>query len=206
MKKIKIVLPDNLHDELQAKASEAEVDLPAYILALLAEGSSLRRHFPKASAPLIPPAPPTPKPTIEPEPPVSHRQAPGGKKGPQSNFSVVIRWDLVGKGQAESIRLKTAAATLVQVLSRVSKKLGPDILPRLTSFRVSRGPIVSKRPDRDFVNGVSGKLYSHQELPGTDLFVRTHSSTAEKIKDLKELLRFLGEPSRLFEITKHPKT
>lgn len=205
MKAIKILLPDNLHEQLQLKASEAGFDLSAYVLALLAEGSTPRKSFPKVSGPVTPPVPPTPEPQPEPPVPVSRPQAPGGRKGPQSNFSVVVRWDLLGKGPPESIRLKTAAATLVHVLARVSKKL-PETLPGLTSFRVSRGALVSRRPDRDFVNRVSGAVYSHQELPGTDLFVRTHSSTDEKIADLKALLSHLGQPSKLFEITKHRKS
>lgn len=139
-------------------------------------------------------------------PPVSFTQQPGHKKEPQSNFSVVIRWDLIGKGTPERIRLHTAAATLVQTLYRLSSVLGGDTLTKMSQFRVSRGPVISSEPDRDFVNQVSGETYSHQPFPGTRFFVRTHSSTDEKIKELKSVLVYLRQPSALLEIQKHLKS
>lgn len=156
--------------------------------------------------------PNTPKavqvPTVEPikQPAVAFTQEPGHTKGPQSNFSVVIRWDLIGKGTPERIRLHTAAATFVQTLYRLSSVLGGDTLTKMSQFRVSRGPVISSEPDRDFVNQVSGETYSHQPFPGTKFFVRTHSSTDEKIKELKSVLIYLKQPSALLEIQQHLKS
>jgi len=48
--------------------------------------------------------------------------------------------------------------------------------------------MLSSSPERDFVSGVNGDIYSHQPLPGTRLFVRTYSSTDDKIKELSELI------------------
>lgn len=141
-----------------------------------------------------------------PQPTQSNAQQPGNTKGPQSNFSVVIRWDLIGKGSPEAIRLQTAAATLVHTLFRLSTILGGDTLEQLAKFKVSRGPILSSEPHRDFVNKVSGEIYSHKPFPGTKFFIRTHSSTEDKIKELKGVLSYLKKPSSLLEIQKHLKS
>ncbi len=121
-------------------------------------------------------------------------------------MSVVIRWDKIGKGASETIRMDTAAATLVQTLYRLSRVLGEETLSQLTRFKVSRGPIISGDPEHDFVNKVKGTIYSHQPFPGTKLFVRTHSSTDEKVRDLQDLMKFLKQPATLLEIKKHLKS
>jgi hypothetical protein len=141
-----------------------------------------------------------------PQPAHSYTQQPGNTKGPQSDFLVLIRWDLISKGEPEPIRLKTAAATLVHTLFRLSTILGGDTFQQLARFKVSRGPILSSDPDSDFVNKVSGEIYSHKAFPGTKFFVRTHSSTEEKIKELKSVLSYLKMPSALLEIQKHLKS
>lgn len=176
---------------------------------------SVERSLPPVTMPSVPVAqfpgpPPLPRPPADPGPPPSARspfvQTPGGTKGPQSNMSVTIRWDRIGKGAPERIWLDTAAATLVQTVYRLWKGLGEETLPKLASFRVSRGPLLSSTPARDFVNGATGDVYSHHPLTGTKLFVRTHSSTDEKIKELKELIAHLRQPSGLLEIEKHRKS
>jgi hypothetical protein len=210
MKTIQILLPDNLHEQLQNKAKEAGFDLSTYMLALLSEGAAPRTNFPHVSPTASRPVqPPVPQPAPPPAPravPAPYVHAPGSTKGPQSNMSVVIRWDKIGKGASERIWLNTAAATLVQTVYRLWKGLGEETLPKLASFRVSRGPLLSSTPERDFVNGANGDVYSHKPLTGTKLFVRTHSSTDEKIKELNELIGHLRQPSGLLEIEKHRKS
>lgn len=210
MKTIQILLPDNLHEQLQNKAKEAGFDLSTYMLALLSEGAAPRTSFPHVSPTAPRPVqPPVPQPAPPPAPravPAPYVHAPGSTKGPQSNMSVVIRWDKIGKGAPETIRLDTAAATLVQTLYRLSRVLGDETLAQLTRFKVSRGPIISGNPERDFVNKVKGTIYPHQPFPGTKLFVRTHSSTDEKIRDLQDALKFLRQPVTLMEFKKHLKS
>lgn len=203
MKSIQILLPDHLHEQLQGKAREAGFDLSAYIQALLADAAAPKAAPPPAISPSLVREPLPPQ---RPATPVKFVHTPGGTKGPQSNMSVTIRWDLIGKGNTEAIRASTAAATLVHVISRLSRVLGGDTLDRLTHFRVSRGPLVSPNPGRDFVNGSTMETYGHHPLPGTDLYVLTHSSTDQKIKDLNALLTFLKLPAGLFEISKHRKS
>jgi hypothetical protein len=215
MKTIHLLLPDNLHEQLQSKANESGFDLATYMLALLAEGAVTRNQAPPAPPISGPPAqapspPPVYQSSADPVRPhsgeVSYVQTPGGTKGPQSNMSVTIRWDRIGKGSPECIWLDTAAATLVQTVYRLWKGLGEETLSKLASYRVSRGPLLSSTPDRDFMNGATGDVYHHQPLPETKLFVRTHSSTDEKIKELSGLLVHLRQPSGLLEIEKHRKS
>jgi hypothetical protein len=118
-------------------------------------------------------------------------------------MAVVIRWDLLGKGDRETIRASTAAATLVHVVSRLDEVLGADTLKKLAEYRVSRGPLVSDNPGRDFVNGRNGDIYTNHPIPGTNYCVLTHSSTAQKMQDLKKLHRYLGLPVTFFEVTMH---
>lgn len=138
--------------------------------------------------------------------PAPYSQTPGHTKGPQSNMSVTIRWDILDKGEREHVRAATAAATLVHILKRLGQVLGNGSLEQLTRFRISRGPLVSRNPGKDFVNGNTMEVYGNHLIPGTDLYVLTHSSTDQKIQDLKALLVFLKMPPALFEITKHRKS
>ena len=154
-----------------------------------------------------PPPPPIYQPPANPvKPQASYVQKPGGTKGPQSNMSVIIRWDLIGKGSAEPIRASTAAATLAFTIKRLTEVLGDDVLVRLSRFKVSRGPLLSTNPGQDFVNGQTGETYGNQVVPGTRHYVLTHSSTQEKIDTLHELPRVLNQTSRLLEARKVPKT
>lgn len=120
-------------------------------------------------------------------------------------MSVVIRWDLVGKGAPESIRAATAAATLVRVIQRLHLVYGAGTLEKIEKFRVSRGPLVSRNPGQDFLNHSTMETYGNHQISGTEYFVLTHSSTDQKIQDLKELVTYLKLPSPLFEIAKHRK-
>jgi hypothetical protein len=210
MKTVKLLLPDNLHHQLQGKATEAGFDLSTYMLALLAEGAAPRTSFPSittpAPPPILPPVslPPAPQPPRA--APAPYKQTPGHTKGHQSNLTVVLRWDILGKGERESIRASTAAASLVHIVARLHKVLGDEILTKLANFRVSRGLLISRNPEKDYGYGKKGKVYGNHRLPGTDYFVLTHSSTDQKIKDIKKLLEHLNLQSKLFEITKHRKS
>jgi hypothetical protein len=96
---------------------------------------------------------------------------------------------------------RTASDTVVAVMERLLPIVKYSGLEELTSVRVSRGPLISKCPDRDFRNAKTGTLYAHHRIPGTDLYVLTHSSTAEKVADLKTAFAKLGMPESAFQIT-----
>lgn len=148
---------------------------------------------------------PPANPVRPPATPVSYVQKAGGTKGPQSGMAVTIRWDLVGKGSAEPIHASTAAATLVHTIKRLMQELGNDVLVRLSRFKVSRGPLLSTNPGRDYMNAQTGETYGHHLIPGTNHYVLTHSSTQEKIDILYDIPRLLNQDSRLIEARKVPK-
>jgi hypothetical protein len=192
---------------------------------LLSRLSAERSLLPVTPSPAPVPKPPAPLPVYIPErprfpatrpdidndtpmvssAPKSYFHPSGGTKGPQSNISVVMRWDIIGKGQPERLRAATAAATLVQTILRLSKVLGPETLERLAQLRISRGPLLSRNPARDFMNKTSMETYQNHLIPGTDLYVFTNTSTDEKVKHLNEIVRFLRMPASFIEVTKHLK-
>jgi hypothetical protein len=214
MKTVQVLLPDHLHEQIQKNAAESGFDMAAYIQALLSESVVPKVEPISAETPS-----PSPNPSLSdlvsmieesessqrtlPDHPIKH--ASGGKKGPQSNMSVNIRWDLIGKGKPQMVWMSSAAATLVETIHRLWMGLGEETLVQFASFRVSRGPLLSSSPERDFINRVSGEVYPNYRLPNTRLYVRTHSSTDEKCKELMELLQHLRLPMELLEIQQYRK-
>jgi hypothetical protein len=211
MKTLKIPLPDELYSRLEHHAEQAGADITAYLVAFIADvtaeiptpPSEPPTAAPPVTPPVVPPVtPPVPRPTVTSSYPTFITSSP---KGPQSDISLVVRWDSIDRGQPESIRKTTAAATLVRLIERMSTVLGSNILPRLTTFRVSRGPLVSRDPERDYLNRNSGAVYANHQIGNTGFYVLTHSSTDQKIQDLPQMLRHLNLPRKLLEITKHKK-
>jgi hypothetical protein len=115
--------------------------------------------------------------------------------GTGNSFIVEIDWSLCGVTRP---RIRVTAATMADVLTRyvleLAKGLSAEALEKLTTFRVSRGPLVSSNPSVDFVNRRTGSLYGHKQLPGTKYHVLTHSSTSEKEDAIRESWRVLGLP------------
>jgi hypothetical protein len=110
-----------------------------------------------------------------------------------------VEIDLPGAGRLR-IQERTAAETMVVLMERLLASLGATTMNKLERFRVSRGPLLSKQPRLDFKNSSTNETYAHHRIPGTDLYVLTHSSTAEKIARLKEALLFIGLPQRSFRV------
>lgn len=108
---------------------------------------------------------------------------------------VEIDWGRLEKpGGKEVICERMASDTMTKFVHRLYAALGIAILEKLSSFRISRGPLVSKDPKRDFSNRANGTLYSHQRVPGTSFYVLTHSQTSQKVADVKDACRFLTLP------------
>jgi len=115
---------------------------------------------------------------------------------------VEINWERLQKpGGREIICEHQASETMTRFIQRLFNMNGIAILEKLSTLRISRGPIVSKDPNKDFVNRANGTLYAHQRLQGTAYHVLTHSQTSQKIGDLKEVCRYLGFPVGAVVIT-----
>jgi hypothetical protein len=118
-----------------------------------------------------------------------------GSRSRGKKILIEIHWERLGKpGGKEVICEHKASDTMAKFLHRLYNALGTGALEKLSTFRVSIGPLVSKDPRGEFANRAKGTLYSHQRLPGTPFYVLTHSQTSQKVGDLKDACKFLGLP------------
>jgi hypothetical protein len=103
-------------------------------------------------------------------------------------------------GRSLRICEKTATDTVVALMERITTLFGLSGLEKLMSLQVSRGPLVSHDPRKDYLNASTGNLYAHHRIPGTSLYVLTHSDTQQKVKDLTAALQRLGLSDRAFRV------
>jgi hypothetical protein len=124
----------------------------------------------------------------------------------QTKIIVTFNWQTAGKNlTAETIDEGSAAQTLVSTLQKLASVFGQDILERLVRNKVGNGPLVSKNPQRDYINPQKGSLYSYEQIPHTNYYVFTHISTDTKIDDLGKVIRELNLPAKLMKIEKVEK-
>jgi hypothetical protein len=97
---------------------------------------------------------------------------------------------------------RQASDTMRRVIEALVAAKGAGILQALAQVRVNRGPLVSNQPKRDYNNSRSGQLYAHQPIGSTGYSVLTHSSTAEKVRDLRMVGERLGYSSLHFRVRK----
>jgi hypothetical protein len=83
----------------------------------------------------------------------------------RKRLKITINWDRLGKGGGtETICENFSSYTMVKWATRLYEDLGPHRLVDLSEFRISRGPMVSRNPQLDFVNKVDGSLYAHHPI------------------------------------------
>lgn len=108
-------------------------------------------------------------------------------------LKITIDWKANKRNHGtEEICENTAAASMVQFISRLIEEFGSDALEKMEKIRINRGPLLSKSPTKDFVNQTQGRLYGHKKIHGTDYYVLTHSQTSQKVEDLNRLCRVVG--------------
>jgi len=110
--------------------------------------------------------------------------------------------ELVIKG-SQPVRIceRTSADTLVVLMERILANFGRGALEKLTTLQVCRGPLVTRDPQHDYLNPKKGDLYTHHRIPGTDMYVLTHSDNKQKVKDIRSALRMLGLPDGAFTVS-----
>lgn len=115
----------------------------------------------------------------------------GGKK----QLRVQIDWARLGKeGGKEIITEHKSSDTMAKWAGRLYQKFGVHFLQRLSTFRINRGPMISKQPKSDFVNKQDGTLYSHHAVLDSGYYILTHSQTSQKVEDIRRACQFLGFP------------
>ena len=85
-------------------------------------------------------------------------------------------------------------------MERILARFGMRGLEKLMGLQVSRGPLVSPDPRKDYLNSRKGDIYTHHRIPGTSLYVLTHSDNEQKVKDIRSALRLLGLPDTAFNV------
>ncbi len=111
-------------------------------------------------------------------------------KSERTRIKVNIKWGIAGKNlPPEVIEEGTAAGTLAKVIERLANVYGQSVLERLSTLQVSRGPLVTRNPNR---------RYQHRRVMG--YFVLTHSSTPEKLEIMRKMSSHLSLPAELFEV------
>ncbi|HVW21478.1 MAG TPA: hypothetical protein VHC86_09705 [Opitutaceae bacterium] len=117
---------------------------------------------------------------------------PSGRRG---ELQATLDWAACGIARPRAVVCEAKASeTLVAFVAELVAARGPETLERLAQVRVNRGPLVSAKPEVDYRNSKSGLTYQHQQLPGTQFYVLTHSSTDEKLDNIRTAWRALGLP------------
>ncbi|MFA6962866.1 MAG: hypothetical protein WC205_19070 [Opitutaceae bacterium] len=121
-------------------------------------------------------------------------------------LAIEIDWHAIGKSVPKlTICERQASDTLRRLIEELFNNLGPEILEKLSQLKINRGPLISKNPEREFLNAKSRRSYAHQRISRTEYSVLTHSATPEKIAAIIEVRRMLGLPVgsiRAFEVSK----
>jgi hypothetical protein len=117
-----------------------------------------------------------------------------GHKKDSKIIRIEIDWASNGKSKGkETICESVASKTMAKWASRLYEEMGIEILHRLSTFKVNRGFLVSKNPERDYLKP-DGRPYACLPILNTGYFILTNSQTWEKIEDITNACRFLGLP------------
>lgn len=112
---------------------------------------------------------------------------------------VEINWPALGvRRPPVVIQERSGKKALVRFVEELRAAYGDGVLGKLTTLRVSRGPLVSQQPRVDFRNPRRGYLYNHAPVSGTPYSLLTHSSNAEKLEIMRSAVTHLGLDSSKF--------
>jgi hypothetical protein len=114
-------------------------------------------------------------------------------RGKPQTLRIKIDWKANNRARnEEEICEHTAAASMEALIERLIAEFGDSAIQKLEHLRINRGPLISKTPAKDFLNKAQGRLYGNKKIRGTDYYLLTHSSTDQKLNDIKRISRVLG--------------
>lgn len=120
---------------------------------------------------------------------------------PHARLRVTIDWPGLGVARPVAVLAdQHPTHTFLMFIKEIRAALGDEALQRLSTLRVSRGPLVSLNPKTDYRNPRQGTLYSHYHFDGTPYYVLTHSSTSEKGQNIQEAIKHLGLDTKKVQI------
>ena len=129
--------------------------------------------------------------------PQVHRPSGGTRRGARGGLRIEVSLPKNGKLVLEEV---TATETLTVLMERLLLEFGVEGLEKLQAVRTGRGPLLSRSPQRDFLNPKSGQPYTHHRIPGSDLYVITQSSNPEKVTHIERALTLLGLQRNAFQV------
>lgn len=123
------------------------------------------------------------------------------RRSRNKKLQITIDWSRAGRaGGVETISENTSSASMAKFAKRLIAFQGDGVLETLSNYRVNRGPLVSRFPERDYLNPSTGATYGHQRIDGTAYSILTHSANTEKVADLRELTKVLKLPFGMVKI------
>lgn len=127
-------------------------------------------------------------------------------KSPKTILSVQIDWDANDKPYGVDVFCETkTTTTMVRLMERIYSILGDRVLEIGSRERVSRGPLLSNSPEKDYANQTKGGIYQHSPIGDTGYYVLTHSDTDQKVKNIMGFLSRLGLVPGSFSVCKVQK-
>jgi len=113
----------------------------------------------------------------------------------KEGLRVTINWgELNVDRPSQSIRRKTDAETIVEMLQALVSEFGEKLEEQLKSVPIIRYPL-SADPKTDFLNRSTGKPYSYLVIREPDLYFCPQSSRSQKLERLRSLFSQLRLPS-----------
>jgi hypothetical protein len=108
-----------------------------------------------------------------------------------STIIVTLNWKEVGKErESEIIDEGVASKTMVKTLERIGSVLGSDKLELVLGQMSGKKPLLSKNPEEDYFIQESGRTYSYEAIPNTNIYVCTHTNTIAKKMNYKRLCEY----------------
>jgi hypothetical protein len=126
-----------------------------------------------------------------------HLPADYAVRGARKKIRIIVNWGRLGlPGGEETICDHIVADTYVHFITKLYTSKGLPILEKLAHLKINRGMFVSRHPDADYRNGSdpSGKPFQSQPIGDSGFHALTHSSTPEKITNIRRACQYLGLP------------
>lgn len=99
---------------------------------------------------------------------------------------IKIEWRKLGVNRdQETIAESMATDSLEKLYTRLEHELGSEILERGSEVRFGERPILSRQPDRDWVNPNTDEPYAARAIGNSGWHAITHSSTKQKIEQIE---------------------
>jgi len=101
-----------------------------------------------------------------------------------TKIRVTLNWRVAGKNkETEVICCSDGADTLVEIVQKLVRELGSQVIPKLGRFNVRKMPFVSK---------IRSNRYQQRDLGSGGYLVVTHSSSPDKVRILEKVCDALG--------------